>query len=406
MTNHGHEIPRCMPDSFAFQTAVSVNTDSVQAVGSVIEQLTRGMTQIDFAVVFAATSHMGYLERRPDLFANRLGTENIIGCTTESVIAGGREYEGEPAISAWVARLPECSVDVMHLQYDRMPDGGAFTGWPDAMLGEWPRGSLLVVLGEPLSCPADVLLARLNEDRPGIPAVGGMASAGLGSNRLLIGRKICESGVAAVRVSGDIRASTVVSQGCRPIGEPMVVTRAEANEIFQLRGQPVMECLQSLYRELPTRDQRLVNEGLQIGRVISEYQDHRQFGDYLIRGVLGHNPDNRSLCVGDFFRTGQTVQFHVRDHASADLDLRQRLQPLAETLPNRGPCGALLFTCNGRGTNLFPEPDHDASVVRKMLGELPVAGFFAAGEIGPVGGQNFLHGYTASLVVFSRATDA
>jgi small ligand-binding sensory domain FIST len=163
-----------------------------------------------------------------------------------------------------------------------------------------------------------------------------------------------------------------------------------------------MEYLQWLFNQLPTRDQRLVNEGLQIGRVISEFQDHRGYGDFLIRGVLGQNPENEALCVGDFFRTGQTVQFHVRDHASADQDLRQWLQRLARQLPGGSRRGGLLFTCNGRGTNLFPQPDHDAGAIQQLLGPMPLAGFFAAGEIGPVGGKNFVHGYTASLVVFGE----
>ncbi len=383
-----------------FAAATCVNSDVRQAINDVLDRVKQQLPSIDLALAFFSAPFIESLERNPGLLADRLGTRNIIGSSGDSVIGGDREYENEPAISIWAASLPGCDVRTMHLQYQREVDGGAFTGWPEALTSAWPEKGTLICLGEPLTFPADVLLARWNDDHPGVPVVGGMSSCALGSNRLIVGDQMVEVGAAAVLVSGPIQTMTVVSQGCRPIGEPAVVTKSEANEILQIRGEPALEFLQKLYATLPTREQRLVREGLHIGRVISEYQDRRQFGDYLVRNVMSADPDRQSVCVGDFIRAGQTVQFHIRDHASANADLQQWLTTSREIIPAGTPVGGLLFTCNGRGTNLFPHADHDAAMIQQVLGPLPLAGFFAAGELGPVAGQNFVHGYTASLVLF------
>jgi small ligand-binding sensory domain FIST len=180
----------------------------------------------------------------------------------------------------------------------------------------------------------------------------------------------------------------------------LVVTAAERNQIFGLGGQSAVEQLLRIYRELPTQEQRMLQQGLHLGIAIDEYRERFGLGDFLIRNVMQINQQDDYLVVGDFVRVGQTVQFHLRDHLSATADLRVRLkQMLNNTQPQR-PGGALLFSCNGRGSNLFPEPHHDAGLIREIAGEIPLAGFFAAGEIGPVAGVNFVHGFTASALFF------
>ena len=383
-----------------FAAATSVSSDVRKALKESLDQVKQQLSSIDLAVAFFSSPFVENLERNPALLADRLGTRNVIACSGDSVIGGNREFENEPAISIWAASLPGCKIQPMHLKYQRTADGGAFGGWPENLETPWPVKSTLICLGEPLSFPADLLLARCNEDHPGVPIVGGMASCALGSNRMIVGDQMVEDGAAAALISGPVQSLTVVSQGCRPIGEPAIVTKAEANEILEIRGEPALGYLQKLYATLPTREQRLVREGLHIGRVISEYQDRRQFGDFLVRSVMNADPERQSICVGDFFRAGQTIQFHIRDHASANADLQQWLTTSREAIPVGAPVGGLLFTCNGRGTNLFPHPDHDAAMIQQTLGPLPLAGFFAAGELGPVAGQNFVHGYTASLALF------
>jgi small ligand-binding sensory domain FIST len=174
--------------------------------------------------------------------------------------------------------------------------------------------------------------------------------------------------------------------------------------IFERGGRPPLTRLREMAAALPGRDQELLAEGVLLGVVIDEYRTEPGQGDFLVRGVLGADPDSGAIAVGDEIQVGQTVQFHVRDAASADEDLRRALERESAALGGRRPAGALLFTCNGRGSRMFPEPDHDAGLIATMLGDIPLAGFFCAGELGPVGGQNFLHTFTASIALFPDPT--
>jgi small ligand-binding sensory domain FIST len=287
------------------------------------------------------------------------------------------------------------------LDFARTPEGGSIVGWPDQLPSEWPTESALLVLGDPYTFPAEALLELVNDEHPGVPIVGGMASAASqpGENRLLIADQAVDHGAIAVLLHGPLRVRTLVSQGCRPIGHPFVVTRAEGNVILQLGGQPAYQRLVEVFQTLATREQEQVRRGLHVGRVVSEYQDHFSQGDFLVRNVLGLDVNSGAIAVGDYFRAGQTVQFHVRDWETADGEFRQLLAAARQASSDR-PRGALLFTCNGRGTRLFPEPHHDAHLIAETWTSMPLAGFFAAGELGPIGQRNFMHGFTASMVVF------
>jgi len=232
--------------------------------------------------------------------------------------------------------------------------------------------------------------------------MGGMASGAdaPGQGRLLLGERVLEQGAVGVLLQGPLRLWSVVSQGCRPIGRHMVVTRAEENLILELGGKPPLLQLQQLWQELSSRDQELFQQGLHIGLAVSEYRERFGRGDFLVRNVLGLEQQTGALAIAGRARVGQTVQFHVRDSQSADDDLHLMLQ-VAATAHDAKPASALLFTCNGRGTRLFSQPHHDAQVVRAEMADIPIAGFFAQGELGPVGTQNFIHGFTASIVLFA-----
>jgi small ligand-binding sensory domain FIST len=256
-----------------------------------------------------------------------------------------------------------------------------------------------LLIGDPFSFPTDLLLRHLNERVPGTIVVGGMASGGTraGETRLFLEGRVVDTGAVGVRVPG-IGIRALVSQGCRPVGNAYTVTRAEGNVIHELAGLPPLERLRELVAALTPQDRELVGHGLHIGRVIDEYKSELGRGDFLVRGVRGVDPETGAIVVGDRIEVAETVQFHIRDAATADEDLRTLLEREAEPA-----AGALLFTCNGRGSRLFTVPDHDASLVSKMLGGLPLAGFNCAGEIGPVGGKNFLHGFTASVALLVDA---
>jgi small ligand-binding sensory domain FIST len=359
-------------------------------------------TRPDLALVFVSPHHVEGLAELAIQICDAIGCEALMGCTGEAVVGGNREIEARPAISLWLAAMPGTSVQLIHLNFDQTREGSIFTGWPAELPEPWPQGSAMLLMGEPFSFPADELVRRLNEDRPGIPVLGGMASGGVapGENQLVLGRQRFTQGAVAALVHGNVRIRSVVSQGCRPIGEPYVVTRCEANVIHELGGLPPLVRLQEIMQSLSELERQQVRRGLHLGRVVSEYQDEFQRGDFLVRNVIGADPNSGAVAIGDYIRSGQTVQFHIRDDVTADDDLRTMLRAVPKATSAPASRGALLFTCNGRGTRLFTSSNHDATCVQECLGEIPLAGFFAQGEIGPVGKQNFLHGFTASVALF------
>jgi small ligand-binding sensory domain FIST len=388
-----------------FASALSTHSDTGEAVAEVCQRANEQLGAVaDLAMLFVSQHHGPDFERIAAAVCQRLGSESLLGCTGESIVGVGREVEAAPAMSLWLARLPGVTIAPMHLQFERSPEGGVIVGWPDDLPAEWPAGAALLMLGEPFSFPADALLERLNEDQPGTPVIGGMASGGAapGENCLLLGRAAPREGAVAVMLYGPLRLRTIVSQGCRPIGTHFVITKAERNVIYELGGKPALLRLKEIFDTLPTHEQQLVQQGLHVGRVVSEYQDRFQQGDFLVRNVMGIDPDNGAIAIGDYVRAGQTVQFHIRDQQSADEELRQLLAAVHNDATS-SPDGALLFTCNGRGTRLFSQSDHDARVLQDVLGNIPLAGFFAAGELGPIGGKNFMHGFTASVALFENA---
>jgi small ligand-binding sensory domain FIST len=234
---------------------------------------------------------------------------------------------------------------------------------------------------------------------PRLPVVGGMASSAQkpGGNVLLKNDRVYSQGLVGLALSGPISVETVVSQGCRPIGRPMVITKSHDNVIEQIGGRPPLEVLRDTVEELTDGERELLQNGLMVGRAISEFKERFGRGDFLVRNLVGVDEENGSVAVADYVRTGQTVQYHVRDAATADEDLVMLLESQALADP---AAGGLLCSCNGRGTRLFDESCHDIRAAQRAMPQTPLAGFFAAGEFGPVGGKNFLHGHTASLALF------
>jgi small ligand-binding sensory domain FIST len=387
-----------------FAASLSTSADTSQAIGEACQALKAGLARpADLVVVFFSAHHRQSATAILDQISEHLTPAHVIGCSGESIVATGREIEEQPAISLWAARLGGAELIPVRLEFERSAEGGSILGWPDALVEQpWPTGASLLLLGEPFSFPADWLLQRLNEQQPGSTVFGGMASGGQGpgENLLFLDDQVYSDGAVGIWIRGGVRLRTVVSQGCRPIGRPMVVTKSQQNILIELGGKPAFAQLNELWPQLSGEDQRLVQRGLHVGQVINEYQDQFSRGDFLIRNVVGADPEKGVIAVGDFVKTGRTVQFHVRDAQAADEELNELLK--SAVAAGAEPQGALLFTCNGRGSRLFSEPNHDAGVLAKQLGAIPTAGFFAAGEIGPVAGKNFLHGFTASVVLFEQ----
>ncbi len=386
-----------------FAAALSTVSDTSRAIDEVCAQVQgRQPARPDLALVFLSVHHAADAAEVCKTIRDRLGPACFLGCQGEAIVGNDQEIEQRPALSLWLAQWARSvAMTPFHLELTQTPEGHSLVGWPDELTEADPAQSVLLLLGDPFSFPVDAFLQEMNEAHPGVRVLGGMASGvrGPGQARLILGERVLDHGAVGVLLQGPVRVRSIVSQGCRPVGRHMVITRAEDNIIAELSGQPPLAQLHQLWQELSPRDRRLFQQGLHIGRVINEYQGEFHRGDFLVRNVLGIDQTSGILAITDHVRVGQTVQFHVRDAETADEDLHALLQmDLAAHEPR--PAGALLFTCNGRGTRLFDKPHHDAQAVRAEAGDLPLAGFFAQGELGPIGGQNFIHGFTASVVLF------
>lgn len=328
------------------------------------------------------------------------GASAVLGCSASGVIGAGRGLEGASAVAVWCAVLPDVRLRTFGLEVMPVDDGLVVMGMPE------PAGDdvAAVVLADPWSFPVDGFVASSNESHRGLPLVGGMAAGahGRGSTRLLVDGNVMDRGAVGVMLSGAVHAYPLVSQGCRPIGPAMTVTAAEENVILELAGMAAVPKLREILAGLTPIEQAMATSGLQIGLARNEYVDEHGQGDFLVRGIAGADPARDGLVVGDIVPVGCTVRFQVRDADAADSDLRQVLDDFRDN-PLLGPVeGALLFSCNGRGASLFGSADHDPMVLRDGLSDSGIAGFFAAGEIGPVGGQNFVHGFTASVLAFTE----
>src|SRR5215218_7855841 len=344
-----------------FGAAISTASDHAQALDEVIPA---ALEQVggppDLVVCFFSMEHADAAGGIALSLSERTGTASILGCTAQGVIGGGRELEGVPGLAVWLARLPGVEVRPFGLRVLPLEDGVGIGGWPD--LPDDDQASVLL-LAEPFTFPADSFLERLNAEQPGLPVIGGMVSGATepGRHRLLHGTEVLDGGAAGVALVGPVDLRAVVSQGCRPVGAPFAVTRGEGNVVHELGGQPAVSRLRQMLA----------------------------------------GPETGSIAVADSVEIGQTLQFHVRDAASADEDLELLLVPVSRWRPR----GVLLFSCNGRGRGFFGEPDHDAARVAAATAEAPMAGFFAQGELGPIGGRNFLHTFTASMAVFCEPRD-
>jgi small ligand-binding sensory domain FIST len=352
----------------------------------------------DLAFLFVAPQFEEELEGVLQSANASLGGGVLLGCVAGGVIGGASEVEDAPAVAAWAATLPGVNIRPFQLTYAEEPEHGVFEGLEEVPTRE--PDSLLLMLADPYTFPAHLLLDHLNEHAPNLPIVGGMASGGIveGRTRLILGDEVLSEGAVGAILEGARGATAVVSQGCRPVGETFAVTRAEKNIVYELGGQSAIKRIEDLYGAASERDQLLMRRGLHVGQAASELKPELRRGDFVIRNLVGVDRESGSIAISDMVEVGQTIQFQVRDAESAREDLRETLDH--ERDGANGPvAGALLFSCNGRGQALFGRPDHDVGAVRRAFGDIPVAGFFAAGELGPVAGRNFVHGFTASLLL-------
>jgi small ligand-binding sensory domain FIST len=386
-----------------FSSAVSTNSQVEGAVEELATQIKAqmGTKPVNLAAVFISAHFILQAREIAATLYAALQPEIMLGCTAEGVISRDREIEDAPAISMIAAHLPSTRLTPFLMQDTLWPvmllDAEEF----QRVVGAPQDSSLFIVLADPFSTPMADVLHAFNDFYPGIPVTGGMASGALRphGNALFLNDQLTGNGLVGVNMSGDFDVEVIVSQGCRPIWQPFIVQAADKNIIFDLEGKPPLAWIQRLAPELSEQDRLLLQNGLFVGRAIDPGQEMFGRGDFLIRGVMGVDQPSGAIAVGDMIDDGEVIQFHLRDALTAREDLEMMLLPQTLREP---PQGALLFTCNGRGKRLYDYPNGDISVIQQSLGGAPLAGFFCAGEIGPVGRKNFLHGQTASLVLFRK----
>jgi small ligand-binding sensory domain FIST len=378
--------------------AVSTEHDpleaGMQAAGAAAAVL--GGAEPDLAVVFASGAHLTAPEATLAGVKSVIEPQALIGCGAGGVLSEDRELESGTAVTVWMAKFDGTgTVTPFHAS---LGENGVIDGLP-----ELDGASAAILLPDPYTFPTEGVLRELSTVAPATPVLGGLSSARTreGTAALFLGEEVYADGAVGVRCEG-VEVLPCVSQGAAPLGREVTITAAEGNVIYELASRPALETVEQIIAELGPREQTLISAGLLIGIVIDSGQPEYEQGDFLVRGLLSADPDSGHLVVGAAVRAGQVIRLHARDARSADEDLRRALRTRVAAMRGDPPAGALVFSCNGRGSAMFGPGDHDAAMVQRELGGAPSAGFFAAGEIGPVGGRSFLHGFTATLALFPK----
>ncbi len=386
-------------------SAFSDAADTAEAARAVAADLARALdgAPADLVLCFLGAGHLPAAAELAQVMREALAPGCLAGASTHAVISSEHEVEQGPGLTVMAASLPGAEIRpfvmVNAAWVAALDDAQEFARLTPGLEG----AELVVLLADPFTFDIERCLAAFNRHAPGTRVVGGMASAGVrpGSNTLLLNDWVAHEGGLGLVFRGALRVDVVVSQGCRPVGPTLEVTRAEGNLVFELDGQPAVERAEHVLRELPQQDQALLKNGLYVGRP-ARSGAHGQ-GDYLIRNLLGADRNRGALAVGDVMEAQEKIRLHVRDADTAAGDLEMLLSPQEFDAP---AVAALLFACNGRGRNLFGVADRDVSTLQSALGgSIPIGGMFCAGEIGPVGERNLLHGHTASIAIVRTKGD-
>lgn len=356
----------------------------------------------DLLVAFVSSHFAEEYDRVPALVRGATGGGLLLGCSAGGVIGGGSEVEDRPAFSLTAATLPGVTITPVYVDSQTIPEPGDRDGWEAQLRATSAEAPSLLLLPDPFSVPVDRLLQGLDLHFPDSCKVGGLASGARrpGGNRLFLGPNNYSAGAVGVALTGNVIVDSVVAQGCRPIGDPMFVTACRDNLLMALDGRPPLEVLRDLYERLPAEDREVFRHSLFLGVVMNDRRQSYGQGDFLVRNLIGVSEEPRGLVVGGSLRENLVVQFHLRDRRTSVEDLAAMLRRYAVGKKDRPPAGSLLFSCLGRGIHLYGEPDHDSGVFRELVGDVPLGGFFCNGEIGPVQGRTFLHGYTSAFAMF------
>jgi small ligand-binding sensory domain FIST len=385
-------------------SAISENPQSDRALSHAIERIRGelGSAEPNLIALFVSPHHADAYHRFSRALLSSFPKALLIGCSADGVIGAAHEVEQRAAISLTAAVLPGVQLVPFHLRSSQLPEAlNSQHPWVQ-LLGLTPIPNLhFLLLADPFTFDAGALVLGLDATYPGSPKIGGLASGGRsrGSNALFLADSVHSEGAVGVAMSGNISMQTIVAQGCRPIGRPMMITRCEKNVLLQLDRRPPMQVLRELHQSLPERDQRLFEGSLFVGIEMKAHQVEFHPGELLVRNIVGLDPESGALAIGAIPEAWQVMQFVLRDANTAASDLTRLLERHRRDAPRKLE-GALLFSCLGRGIHLYGRADHDTGLFQQHVGPIPLGGFFCNGEIGPVGGTTFIHGYTSAFALF------
>src|SRR5215207_9277181 len=386
-------------------TAISRKTSFEDALIKCAKEVREllGPGPVTLALAFVTPHFAEFYARLSGALETSLDPETLLGCSAGGVIGGGEEVERLPAVTLTAARLPDVAVRPFRVS-GALPDlDGPPDSWESLVGTKRIEEPQFVLLADPFTTRPETLLAGLDYAFPGSTKIGGLASGATspGLNALFLDNEVFDGGVVGVALSGNVVVETVVAQGCKPIGELMRITKCEGNVLYELDGRTAFSALKDMFVDLNERDRELMGTSLFLGLAMDEFKEEPEAGDFLIRNLIGIDPESEAIVVGEYLQEGMRVRFHLRDAEASAEDLHAVLAGYENTLSQKDAVsGGLLFSCLGRGEYLYKKPNFDTGVFEQHLGNIPVGGFFCNGEIGPVGGTTFLHGYTSSFGLF------
>jgi len=405
-----------MPNQIQWINALSTRASLEAAVAEIVESVGKSLSNTpDLGILFISSAYTSEYPRLVPLLLEKLPLPVLIGCGGGGIIGVNDqnrvlEVENNPAISLSVAHLPDVEVHPFHIAGDSLPDlDSSPQSWAE-LIGVPPeKQPHFILLSDTFSSKINDLLEGLDFAYPGSVKVGGLASSNSMATQSALfyysennpGRYLYTEGTVGIALSGNIVVDTIVAQGCRPIGEPYTVNKGERNVILELTdtdgtSRPPLEFLRDLIQSLSEEDRQLAQNSLFLGVVRDEFKLKLKPGDFLIRNLLGVDPRYGAIAIGDRVRPGQRIQFHLRDAQASALDLETLLSLYQQEKSGAPPTvGALMFSCLGRGEGLYGIPNFDSELFWQYLDQMPLGGFFCNGEIGPVAGRTFLHGYTS-----------
>lgn len=379
-----------------------------RAINECAKQIKRDIEKPDLLIGFIAPQFIDQFDDVPELVKTAFGAKVFIGCSAGGAIGGGKEIEHKPCVSFTAALLPDVGINAFRITKEQLPDSDASPdSWIDLFCVKPAEKPAFILMPDPFTMHSDDIIHGLDYAFPGSIKIGGLASGANepGSNVLYLNDHTLRSGLVGVALTGNIIVDSVVAQGCKPIGKPLKITRSKRHILYELDGEPAIMSLKKTMDDLSEVERGLARDAMFLGVVMEESGEKPKAGDFLVRNIIGIEQNSGALVVGEILDDARTVQFHVRDAATSADDLRLLLKKYRdEKLDGTadGVKGALLFSCLGRGEYLYGRPNHDSDCFRDYLGAVPLGGFFCNGEIGPVGNNTYLHGYTSSFGIFRQ----